>query len=164
MLSEAPLTPPQLDHYQKYFARSHLAPHNDVLSSTTIFVTIVLPRVARRIWDWFDGAGNAESLYSFVRLHNDKVMPTPSPDLFLFLPLNIDPSTPSRVILGGLRRLVNRFPGGPGTNEAARAAYEQAGYLVRTKPLSEQVTEARAVVYLIQNDPAAGMGGGRGTV
>jgi hypothetical protein len=162
MLSEAPLTPPQLDHYQKYFARSHLAPHNDVLSSTTIFVTIVLPRVARRIWDWFDGAGNAESLYSFVHLHNDNVMPNSNPDLFLFFPPTVDRSTPSRVILGDLKRLVNRFPGGPATNEAARAAYEHAGYLVRTKPLSDQVTETRAVVYLIQNDTSAGVRAGRG--
>jgi hypothetical protein len=156
MAADAPFTDSQIAHYQKYFARSHLAPHNDILSSTTIFVSIVLPRVARRIWDWFDGAGNAESVYSFVRLHNDNVMPNSDQDLFLFFPpAAADRQTPSRVILTDLKRLVNRFPGGPGASDAARAQYAQAGFIIRTKPLADQVPAGRAVVYLIQSDRRA---------
>jgi hypothetical protein len=80
-------------------------------------------------------------------------VPNPDADLYLFRAPNTDNSTPSRVILPNLKRLVSQFSDGPATSEAARTAYGEAGYVLKTKPLVCQVDVPRVVLYLIQNDP-----------
>jgi hypothetical protein len=143
--------PTDSQEYCTLFAKSHFAPHRDILAGTTVFCIIILPKKSLRACEWFDSAGHAESIYSYLCLyHTDYSEAHHNRQLFVFIGgEKLQERAPAdRLPFRFIRELIEFVNSDQFEDKEERRKY---GLLNPSRPLADQFGSQvrRAILYAV---------------